>query len=66
MPKETDLCPVNREEVKKNLRACAGAGGCWGCGYRHYPGNCIQLMASDVLAYVEYLEGRLNDVSGKV
>ena len=65
MAKETDLCPVNREEVKKNLRACAGAGLCLDCGYRQ-EGNCVQLMATDVLAYVEYLEGLLNDVPGKV
>lgn len=65
MPKETDLCPVNREEVKKTLRACAGLGGCLGCGnFNEF--NCIQLMASDALAYVEYLEGLLNDVPGKV
>lgn len=65
MLKKADSCPVNREEVKKNLRACAGAGLCLDCGYRHQ-GNCVQLLASDVLAYVEYLEGLLNDVSGKV
>lgn len=60
-----DACPVNREKVKKNLRACAGAGLCLDCGYRR-EGNCVQLMASDALAYVEYLEERLNDVPGKV
>lgn len=65
MKEEIEACPVNREEVKKNLRACAGAGLCLDCGYRQ-EGNCVQLMATDVLAYVEYLEGRLNDVSGKV
>ena len=65
MLKKTDPCPVNREEVKKNLRACAGAGVCLGCGYRR-EGNCVQLLASDALAYVEYLEGLLNDVPGKV
>lgn len=65
MPKKTDLCPVNREEVKKNLRACAGESGCLGCGHFH-EFDCVRLMAADVLAYVEYLEGRLNDVSGKV
>lgn len=65
MAKKTDPCPVNREKVKKNLRACAGAGLCLDCGYRRV-GNCVQLMASDALAYVEYLEGLLNDVPGKV
>lgn len=65
MLKKADSCPVNREEVKKNLRACAGAGLCLDCGYRR-EGNCVQLMASDALAYVEYLEGLLNDVPGKV
>lgn len=65
MLKKTDLCPVNREEVKKNLRACAGEGLCLGCSYYQEFG-CIQMMATDVLAYVEYLEGLLNDVSGKV
>jgi len=65
MSKEIKACPVNRAEVKKNLQACAGAGLCLDCGYRH-TGNCVQLMASDVLAYVEYLEGLLNDVPGKV
>lgn len=65
MLKKADPCPVNREEVKKNLRACAGAGVCLGCGYRR-EGNCVQLMASDALAYVEYLEGLLNDVPGKI
>lgn len=65
MAKGTDLCPVNREEVKKNLRACAGEGLWPPCSYRHQI-NCVQLLAADVLAYVEYLEGRLNDVSGKV
>lgn len=65
MKEEIEACPVNRDEVKKNLRACAGAGLCLDCGYRQ-EGNCVQLMATDVLAYVEYLEGRLNDVSGKI
>lgn len=65
MPKKTDLCPVNREEVKKNLRACAGEGQCRYCDY-HREENCVQWMARDVLAYVEYLEGLLNDVPGKV
>lgn len=65
MPKETDLCPVNREEVKKNLRACAGERQCWYCDY-HREENCAHLLAADVLAYVKYLEGLLNDVSGKV
>lgn len=66
MLKKTDPCPVNREKVKKSLRVCSTtAGVCLGCGYRR-EGNCAQLMASDALAYVEYLEGLLNDVPGKV
>ena len=65
MAKKTDLCPVNQEEVKKNLRVCAGAGVCRHCDYRGED-DCVRLMASDALAYVEYLEGLLNDVPGKV
>nr|DAH33283.1 MAG TPA: hypothetical protein [Caudoviricetes sp.] len=65
MLKKTDPCPVNRKKVKKNLRACSRVGVCLDCDYRR-EGNCVQLMASDALAYVEYLEGLLNDVPGKI